>query len=189
MRTLGFDCLRLPTSCLRPLFQGRNICSAKVRRFFLCASSGVVKERALVGQALTQAGISLSGQRSHLVTNLLPGERVIAPKGQASSQKPHPMQRLRLCSTIAPCLYIAPVGHTLTQKASSQCRQLTGTDFSPACWTKMRLRGCGSSKIAPNNSFPAECSTAQAISQDLQPTHLPTSICTSFKSLTSLWEK
>lgn len=129
--------IELPAPDLRPLafcYPGKHICSARLRSFLRCASSGVIKRSALVGQALTQAGIPLSRQRSHLTTTLLPGLREMAPKGQANSQKPHPIQRRLLCCTVLvpSSQYMALVGQTRAQKASSQCRQLTGTEHSSA---------------------------------------------------------
>ena len=72
------------------------------------------------------------------------------------------------------------VGQALIQGASAQCRHLAGYEKEKAFSTCTLFSGEGLSEMAVKRSLEEECSTAQAISQDLQAVHLSSLTKTSF---------
>ena len=66
-----------------------------------------------------------STQRVHFFITPSDASSSRAPYGQAQAHSPQPMHQSSLTSTMPSSarLYEAPVGHTVTQAASSQCRQ------------------------------------------------------------------
>ena len=137
-------------------------------------SLNVPKYNALVGQASTQAGLSLSGQRSHFTTCFSCFSLVIAPKGQAMMHIQQPTHLSLSCcvSPVFTSLYIAPDIHAVTQAALSQCWHPVDIEMPSPTNSALRLLiGSGFSEIVLSNSLDLECSTAHAISQLPHPRH------------------
>lgn len=146
-----------------------------------------------MGQASTQAGISLPSQRSHftpasvclLITPRLeaielvqqPKTRIMLYRGKKRGQTIEQVQQstqrsgVKLIKLLVSSQDRAFVGQTETQGASSQWRQVIGIESSSlgVQSTLMRFFGAGCSPKAEKRVLLSEWATAHAISQERQP--------------------